>query len=94
MVYGKEAIEVLWRLQVTRQIAERQGQLTGREVRLLRQHMQWSGRKLAEEIGCDVDDIAHCEWNETPLPAESERSLRWRFLPVSRRWRTIFSPEI
>jgi len=56
-----EALEVLRNLEVVRQIAERQGRLTGREVRVLRQRMERSGRKLAEEIGCDMDDIARCE---------------------------------
>jgi DNA-binding transcriptional regulator YiaG len=94
MGYDLEALEALKPLQIVRQIAERPSQLTGREVRLLRQHMEWSARKLAEEIGCDVDDVARCEWNDTPLPPGAERSLRWRFLPVSRRWKTIVGTAI
>lgn len=85
---------MLKHLQAVRQIAERQGRLTGQDVRLLRKHMEWSGQKLAEEIGCDVDDVARCEWNGGPLPANAEQSLRCRFLPVSRRWRTIVGTEI
>lgn len=94
MEYGEEALEVLRRLQVVREIAERPVHLTGREVRLLRQHLEWSARKLAEEIGCDVYEIARCEWSDIPLPPGPERCLRWRFLPVSRRWKTIVGPTI
>lgn len=89
MEYGLEAVEILKSLQMVRNTAVRPGRLTGREVRLLRQHMQWSARELAEEIGCDVEDIARCEWSDTPLPPGAERSLRWHFLPVSGRWKTI-----
>jgi hypothetical protein len=92
MEYGWEALEVLRTLEVVMQIAEGSGRLTGRDVRLLRQHMQWSARKLAEEIGCDLDDVAQCEWNRTQLPPASERALRWRLLPVSRRWKAIIEP--
>jgi hypothetical protein len=91
--YGLEALEVLRSLEVVRQIAEGPGCLTGREVRLLRQHMQWTARKLAERIGCDFDDVVGCEWNYIPLPPDAERSLRWLFLPVSRRWKTIVGPR-
>lgn len=94
MEYGLEALEVLKPLQIARQIVERPGRLTGREVRLLRQYLQWSARKLAEEVGCDVDDIVRCEWRDAPLPPEAERSLRWHFLPISRRWKTIVDPVI
>ena len=94
MEYGLETLEVLRPLEVVRQIAEGQDRLTGREVRLLRQNLQWSARKLAEEIGCDFNDVVRCEWNHIPLPPDAERSLRWLFLPVSRRWKTIVDPAI
>jgi hypothetical protein len=94
MVYDQKSIEILWPLVVVREIAERPGRLTGRDVRLLRLHMKWSARELAEEVGCTVDDIARCEWNEAPLPPEPERSLRRHFLPLSQLWKTVAGPTI
>lgn len=94
MEYGLEALEILRPLEVVRQIAEGSGRLTGREVRLLRQHLQWSARQLAEKIECDFDAVVRCEWNHIPLPPDAERSLRRLFLPVSRRWKTIVGQAI
>ncbi len=74
MEYGMEALEAIRPLELVRRIAEEPGRLTGREVRLLRQHMQWTARKLAEKIGCDFDDVVRCEWNHILLPPDAERS--------------------
>ena len=81
--YGS-AVEVEHAAQLDRQIAlavvERQGPLTGQEVRFLRGLLDLTQAQLGELLGKDAQSVARWERSKTAIPPTEDRALRQVYL--------------
>lgn len=54
--------------------------LTGKEVRFLRNVVDWTQHELAQQLGNNSQSVARWEKGQVPIPADAEKLLRIRVL--------------
>jgi hypothetical protein len=83
--YSAEDMNAIWLLNISLEIAEQDGSLTGVQVRFLRRLLNDSVLQLAERIGTGIWDVVRCEKRDLALPPHAEEALKRQFIPLCKR---------
>jgi putative zinc finger/helix-turn-helix YgiT family protein len=61
---------------IARTVINKEGRLSGAEIRFLRKLLGWSGADFAEHMGTSAETVSRWETDSTPMGPQADRLLR------------------